>query len=243
MNPARRAATALRLRADLIRHRGDAMFCPVCGRSFDRFRDDWNRGNAICWRCGSHERHRAQWLLLERRPELLSGASSLLHFAPEWTLRRRLAAVPGIRYVTGDLFQDDVDLKLDVTALDLPDGSFDAVICSHVLEHVEDDAAAMRELCRITAPGGWCLVMVPLDLGREHTYEDPSIVDPADRQREFWQYDHVRLYAADIGDRLAAAGFTVERIRPLEEFGGEVVERCRINESDDAWLCRPGGPR
>ncbi len=65
------------------------MLCPVCGGRFDRFKDDWNRANALCWRCGSHERHRAQWLLLQRRPELLAGARSLLHFAPEWALRRR----------------------------------------------------------------------------------------------------------------------------------------------------------
>ena len=78
---------------------------------------------------------------------------------------------------------DDVDLRLDITALDLPDASFDAVICSHVLEHVDDDAAAMRELARITAPGGWCLVMVPLDLERETTYEDPTITSPEARRR------------------------------------------------------------
>jgi SAM-dependent methyltransferase len=120
----------------------------------------------------------------------------------------------------------------------LPDASFDAVLCSHVLEHVPADGAAMRELRRITAPGGWCLVMVPLDLRSEQTYEDPSITLPEDRTRAFWQHDHVRLYAADIGERLAAAGFAVERIRPVQEFGAGAVARCRIGISDEIWLCR-----
>ena len=62
-----------------------------------------------------------------------------------------------------------------------PDGSFDGVLCSHVLEHVEDDAAAMSELRRVTAPGGWCLVMVPIDPGREETYADPAIATPEER--------------------------------------------------------------
>ena len=224
-------------RVEMFRHRGDQVMCPVCGSRFERFKDDWNRSNALCWRCGSHERHRAQWLLLERRPELLGSARSLLHFAPEWSLRTRLQRIDHLRYVTADLSQPDVDLQLDLSALALPDGSFDAVICSHVLEHLTDDAAAMRELRRVTAPGGWCLVMVPIDLNREHTYEDPSIVLPSEREREFWQHDHVRLYAPDIANRLTAAGFDVERIKPMEEFGSLMAERCRLSAADDMWLC------
>jgi SAM-dependent methyltransferase len=175
-----------------------------------------------------------------RRRELLQELSSLLHFAPEWGISSRLRAVPGLRYVTADLAGTGVDLRLDIMAIELPDSSFDAVICSHVLEHVDDDRAAMRELSRITAPGGWCIVMVPLDLGREHTYEDPLIVAPAERERAFLQHDHVRLYAPDIASRLERAGFVVERIQPHLEFGQELLERCRINASDEIYLCRPG---
>jgi SAM-dependent methyltransferase len=235
-----RIARAITRRVELRRHRGNRVRCPLCGHSFASFKAD-NRPDALCWRCGSHERHRAQWLLLERRPELLAGARSLLHFAPEWALRRRLGQIEGLRYVTADLDPVGVDLRVNLTDTGLPDASFDAVICSHVLEHVSDDAAAMRELARIVAPGGWCLVMVPLDLQRERTYEDPSISAPEDRARAFWQYDHVRLYAADIGERLAAAGFAVERIRPCTEFGAEAMSQCRIGEAEVIWLCRPAG--
>ncbi len=227
----------------MLHHRGNRVLCPVCGCRFERFKDDWNRPDALCWRCGSHERHRAQWLLLERRAELLASTHSMLHFAPEWCLRRRLSQISGLRYVTADLTQPDVDLQLDLTRLDLPDHSFDAVICSHVLEHIPDDVAAMRELCRVTAAGGWCLVMVPLDLSIEQTYEDSSIVDPSERERAFWQHDHVRLYAADIAGRLEAAGFVVERISPVAEFGAAAVTRCRIGRADEILLCRPRGSR
>jgi ubiquinone/menaquinone biosynthesis C-methylase UbiE len=132
---------------------------------------------------------------------------------------------------------------VDLTALDLPDASFDAVLCSHVLEHVEDDAAAMRELARVTAPGGWCLVMVPLDLHREATYEGPTITSPEQRLQHFLQRDHVRLYAPDIGDRLSLASFDVERVRLERELGAETVRRCRLSEADDIWLCRPAARR
>jgi SAM-dependent methyltransferase len=236
---AQRVATAARLRARLLRHRGDAVACPICERSFDRFADDHDRAQALCWRCGAHERHRAQWLLLRSRPELLGAAGSLLHFAPEWTLRRRLSRVDHLRYVTADLQQRDVDLHLDITALALPDASFDAVICSHVLEHIPDDGSAMGELRRVTASGGWCLVMVPLDLERGETYEDPLLIDPEQRRRVFWRPDHVRLYSADIEARLVRAGFAVERIDPAGEFGAEACRRCGIPDTEVIWLCRP----
>ena len=236
-----RVRDALRRRIEWRRHAGDGVRCPVCERSWDRFKDDWNRPGALCWRCGSHERHRAQWLLFERRPELLGGATRLLHFAPEWCLRRRLgeaAQASGFEYVTGDFDPQGVDLQLDVTALELPDEAFDAVICSHVLEHVPDDGAAIRELRRITKPGGWCLVLVPLDVDRAATHEDPAITAPEDRLREFWQPDHVRLYAPDLEHRLRVRGFSVEVIRPFELFGEETAKRAGLLASDWLFLCR-----
>jgi SAM-dependent methyltransferase len=235
-----RLGPALRRRVDLVRHRGSAVACPLCGGRFDRFKNASNRPNALCWRCGSHERHRAQWLLFTRRPELLRMPRSLLHFAPEWTMRERIgpiAAERGIRYMTGDLDPAGVDLALDLQDLALPDSCFDAVMCSHVLEHVPDDAAAMRELRRVTARGGWCLVMVPLDVTRAATYEDPSVVTPEDREREFRQHDHVRLYAPDIVGRLEAAGFEVEIVRPAD-LGPQAVQRAGLLPADWIFLCR-----
>ncbi len=233
-----RAVRGIQRRARMVRQRGDAVLCPLCGRSFRRFMDAWNRPSAICWRCGSHERHRALWLFLQQRPELLSGAGSLLHFAPEWALRRRFSQMSHLRYVTADLSAPDVDLHLDLTRLALPDASYDATVCSHVLEHVSNDVAAMSELRRITAPGGWCLIMVPLDLDRPGTYEDPLIVTAEERERAYWQHDHVRLYAPDIRERLQQAGFAVECVAPADGFGAELMDRCRLLESDYIWLCR-----
>ena len=237
LSPAR-IATGLPRRVRVWRHRGDAVACPICGHAFDAWAPDVTGIATMCWRCGSHARHRAMWLLWRARPELLGEARSLLHFAPEWSLEHHLRARPDLRYVTTDLTAPGVDLHLDITALDLPDASFDAVICSHVLEHIPDDAAAMRELRRVTAPGGWCLVMTPIDLNRARTYEDPSIVDPAERTRAYSRPDHVRMYAPDIADRLSAAGFTVTRIDPEPALGAAACTRSSIDAHEVMWLCR-----
>jgi hypothetical protein len=220
---------------DVWRHRGDAVECPVCRSRFDAFAPAWNRGQAICWRCGAHERHRALWLFLTTvRPELLDGARALLHFAPEHCLGSRLARRPGLRYVTADLDPEKGELQLDLTDLALDDESFDAILCSHVLEHIPDDRRAMAELHRVLDPAGWCVVMVPLDLDRPSTYEDFTITDPEERKVAFWQEDHVRVYAPDIQQRLEDAGFTVdvweppaERRRPHGLLGADLVFCCR----------------
>jgi SAM-dependent methyltransferase len=155
-------------------------------------------------------------------------------------VRRRLdrsARRHGFRYDTGDLDPAGVDLQLDITALALPDDAYDAVLCSHVLEHVPDDRAALRELRRVTAAYGWCLVMVPIDVARETSYEDPAIATAEQRRAAYWQADHVRLYGLDVVDRLSEAGFTVEVVRPLEAFGEETMRRARLLASDWMLLC------
>jgi SAM-dependent methyltransferase len=239
---ARRVRAGVRRRADLVAHRGVRVECPLCGGRFDAFKAAPNRPGALCWRCGSHERHRALWLLLLERPELLGGARSLLHFAPEHCLEVRLREPARRRYVTADLDPGKGTLQLDLERLELPDGAFDAILCSHVLEHVDDDRAAMAELARVLAPGGWLAVLVPLDLTRTATHEDPAVTDPAGRAREFWQDDHVRLYAPDVADRLAAAGLEVEVVRMADALGPAQARLYGLLGSDWIFLCRRRGP-
>jgi len=49
----------------------------------------------------------------------------------------------------------------DALALPFPDGTFDRVICSEVLEHIPNDVGAMRELARVLRPGGTMAITVP----------------------------------------------------------------------------------
>ena len=52
-------------------------------------------------------------------------------------------------------------IKSDVTRLPFPDGAFDVVICSEVLEHIPDNRKAVSELMRVLRPGGDLVVSVP----------------------------------------------------------------------------------
>jgi hypothetical protein len=81
-------------------------------------------------------------------------------------------------------------------------------------------------------------VLVPLDLGREMTYEDATVTTPEARLEAFWQPDHVRLYGRDVAQRLAGAGFEVETVKPEEAFSPETIGRARLNPSDWMLICR-----
>ncbi len=60
----------------------------------------------------------------------------------------------------GEVFEVPVDVG-ELGAQGYPDGHFDLVTSWHCLEHVYDPAAELRELARITRPGGWLTIEVP----------------------------------------------------------------------------------
>jgi SAM-dependent methyltransferase len=220
-----------------LRYRGSSVECPCCDREFGSFAPDWNRPGAICPGCGAHERHRALALYLRERTDLGERPQRMLHFAPEHALERVLAPLPGLERVTADLEPGAAQLQIDITDIALDDACFDAILCSHVLEHVQDDRAAMRELLRVLRPGGFALILVPIDLARDATLEDPAVTTPEQRVAAYWQADHVRLYGLDIADRLRDAGFSVTVERPAEELPPETARRHGLSRADVIFRC------
>ena len=106
---------------------------------------------AECPWCRSNDRERLLYLFLRRHTDLFSRPLRVLHVAPEARLRR-LVAGRQRAYETTDLDMPGVDFHSDLTAIPRPDGAYDAIICSHVLEHVSDDRLAMQELHRVLSP-------------------------------------------------------------------------------------------
>ncbi len=228
-----RVAAGVRRRALMWRLRGEAVECPCCGRTFARLADDWNRPDALCPGCGSHERHRLLRLWLEREADL---GGRVLHFAPEYCLSGWLRARPEIDYVTSDFAGRGTDLALDMTAMAVADASFDVIIASHVLEHIADEAAAVAEMARVLRPGGRAILMVPVDLGRGCTYEDPAITTPAARERAYRQHDHVRLYGADVVARLSRPDLVFTAYSYAVALGAAARERHRLLADDEIYV-------
>lgn len=163
------------------------------------------RYDAKCPRCLSVERHRLVVLALEEADPGPFG--SVLHFAPEPAMEAFLRSRAD-SYRSADITPGRADLLLDIENIDLPEDSLDVVVASHVLEHV-DDAAALASIHRVLKPGALLVALVPIVEAWAQTYENPAIVDPAERLLHFGQEDHIRYYGRDFVDRLRAGGFEV----------------------------------
>lgn len=185
---------------------GECLICGYKGKFAPQGRP--LRTGARCLQCGGAERHRLFALAVQREFFSLAG-KRVLHFAPERAVKRIVNEQKPASYVTSAYpAPGAADLSLNIEKIDLLDESFDTIICSHVLEHV-DDRKALRELLRILSPGGELVAAVPIVHGWDETYEDPTKVSESDRLQHFLQEDHVRLYGSDIRDRFIEAGFAL----------------------------------
>ncbi len=61
-------------------------------------------------------------------------------------------------YFGVDVDNPSADITGTVESIPVPDGSYDLVLCTQVLEHALDPAKAVAELWRVTAPGGRVLL-------------------------------------------------------------------------------------
>lgn len=166
--------------------------------------------NFSCMRCGStdRERHLFMYMRALGMLEKLSG-TRILHFAPESKLPDVLRKCSPEKYVQADLFPKKSGiLKLDLENIDAPAESFDLVIANHVLEHVGDDLAAMREIYRVLSPGGTAILQTPYASAILETQADPNVeFDPRLNLELYGQEDHLRLFGMDIFDRIQSVGF------------------------------------
>lgn len=168
------------------------------------------RAHAQCPQCEGLERHRLQWLAVkELQKELDFAKLRILHVAPERFIQLRLRPLCA-SYLSADICGKDVDRQEDLTRLSFPDGSFDLVYCSHVLEHIKDDLAAIREVRRVLALGGIAILPVPIisdvtvEYGKPNWHEHGHVRAPGPDYIERYRlyFGRVRVFSSeDFDDR------------------------------------------
>ena len=199
----------------------------VMGESYP---ETLNEKEYLCPNCGSSDRDRLIVSFLEKL-ELNNAMKQekLLQIAPanviEYWLEKNCK---NLTYHSTDLFMDEVTFKSDIQDMNMvADGSYDFFICSHVLEHVQDDRKAMGELYRILSQDGVGIFLVPIDLNDAETDEEWGLSEE-ENWRRFGQGDHCRRYAKqDLITRLREAGFCVHELG-LDYFGKGTFKECGL---------------
>ena len=208
--------------------KGNQFTDPIDGSSYRKFLPYGYqnlRQNALCPGTLSLERHRLLWLYLDLKTNFLTDAIRVLHVAPEQVFYKKFKSFSHWDYTTTDLHSPLADVKADICALPFEDNTYDFILCNHVLEHIPNDLKAMEELYRVLKPGGTAILQVPLEEGRENTFEDDSITDQQERTRIFGQYDHVRVYGQDYYKRLQEVGFKAIPVDFIKEVTEIDIQR------------------
>ncbi len=220
--------------------KGDRYTDPIDGKSFRRFLPygyGEQRPNVLSPSTLSLERHRLLWLYLKNETPFFTKPLKVLHMAPEQCFLSLFKKMKHLDYTTADLYSPIVDVKADILKLPFEDNQFDIIFCNHVLEHIEDDAKAIKELFRVMKSGGMGIFQVPQETARETTYEDHTIQTPEEKAKHFGQYDHVRIYGRDYFNRLRAAGFKVDEIDYSKKLPPELVEKYRLAKGEILPVC------
>jgi FkbM family methyltransferase len=190
-----------------------------------------------CPHCGASDRDRLYACYLQEKLLRYEDQALLLDIAPSPPLSSFISGFKKITHYTADLLMEGVDHVIDIT--DMPEietNSYDILICSHVLEHVDDDKKALSELYRVLKSGGWGIIMVPIILTLDQIDEDPRVTDVAERWRRFGQDDHVRLYnKSGFVERVKEAGFTLNSLG-MDYFGEEVFKKYGITKTSVLYI-------
>lgn len=224
-------------------YRGNKVECPVCDKSFSKFLSYGSsvahRENVLCPYDLTLERHRLMWLYLRDHSTFFTEPSlSVLHMAPEQCFLPKFKQQKNLTYLTADIESPIADMHFDLHHIPLDSDRFDVVFCNHVMEHVENPHQCLKEIFRVMKSGAWAIMQVPQDMTRATTLEDPTIVTPEDREKYYWQKDHVRLFGRDYPDFLRKAGFEVEEFWLKEHLEPSVFERFRISSKEVLYIAK-----
>lgn len=221
-------------------YKGNNYYCPICEKGYKRFLPGGDNlfGNSKCPGCSSLERQRLLWVYLTRELKIQNENIRLLNIAPDLAIQSKLIKLSHMDYVSVDIESPLAMYKADITKLVFTNNSFDAILCYHVLEHIEDDRKAMAELYRVLKPGGWAILQTPIENDREKTFEDFSITSPQERKKVFGQEDHVRIYGRDYTQRLKEAGFLVFEDNYVNNFSSAEIEKFVLDNNEVIFFCK-----
>lgn len=190
-----------------------------------------------CPQCGGSDRDRLIISFLQR--EGLAKASEgvkVLQIAPAAAITYWIEMnCPHIDYETTDLYMDNVSYRSDIMNMNMiQDETYDVIICSHVLEHVQNDRKALSEMKRILKPHGKIVFLVPIDLNVAKIDEEWGLSE-AENWKRFGQGDHCRKYSKEGAMHRLKEQFYVHSLGK-EYFGEEIFRQYALTDTSILYI-------
>lgn len=243
-----------------VRFYGGSFYCNVCKRPIRKFfsfskqlqqaakrqgflydfkrMETLNFVNCNCPFCLSSDRERLYLLFLHNYLQNRNTPSSILDFAPNAAFSSVLRKEHMTEYTSADLYRNDVDQQLDICDMQtLKDNTFDVLLCSHILEHVDHPEKALSEIYRVLKSQGIAIIMVPLFWDVKETVEGVHENTNESRQKYYGQNDHVRLFSrSDFLNRISKAQFLINEL-DITKFKQDDVKRLAIADNSVLYVC------
>lgn len=226
-------------------------FCSACGNKVTFMKSFGNKKSGlfqslnivgggyrkyvVCPVCRANDRMRWIDYVLGHETDIYTGKCSVLHIAPEECIEKKIRKNRRATYITGDIRSGIADQIVDITGMPFHDGAFDYIILNHVLEHVEKEADAMRELSRCLKEGGRLIFSVPVCMDRP-TYEKKGKLSEAERLKYYGQKDHCRLYGTDIMKYMKKYGLYAKEYNVNDFFNRNERLKYRLFENDRVYI-------
>ena len=155
-----------------------------------------------CPRCHANDRERHLFLYFKANNfEKIFYKKNILHFAPEKHLSELIKTYNPNIYIQCDLQPKSENIqKINIENIPYNNETFDLVIANHVLEHVQDNILAIKEIYRILKPNGYAVLQTPFSKKLPSTFSDIKINTEYLKNYFYGQEDHLRVYGQDFID-------------------------------------------
>jgi len=148
-------------------------------------------------------------------------------------------AISACNHIAGKIRSENVAFRQD-SVEDLPEQNvFDLVICVDILEHIENDVAALQSLYNVIAPGGVLVLHVPALYRRYPVWKKSLNFDVETHVRIGYEPDEIRNKVKDAGFLLQDSGFTYGFWETLANNISYMITRARMQNKMLYALCFP----
>lgn len=164
--------------------------------------------------------------------------SRILHMAPEEIIYNEIKRRNPTEYILGDIsnyFLPGMS-KIDLLQIKYTENYFDIIICNHVLEHIDDDLRATKEMYRVLKKGGSAILQTPFSPDINKTFTDININTEEKRRRFYGHPDHRRIYGKNIFYLFQEAGFQLRIIENNQFFDEHISEFYGVNHKEPLFL-------